>query len=477
MEGLSSGSKRRALIEVGVSSEVGHILPKIQDRLLDAFRQLDGAMTALRYGTVPVERISDATARSCKVKHIVIEDAPGQPDPPQAGQKLYLFECHWELIVYVLSDADVGQEMVAVDGAEAGESNMPACQQWTMPHRDYLGLWEALMYEGILKQDLLSYANAALLFSDKGVDPQVVSFNRVLLLHGPPGTGKTSLCKSCKALAQKLSVRLQHRYSDSQLIEINSHSLFSRWFSESGKLVTKLFTRIRSLVSDPDSFVCVLIDEVESLTAARRSGGNEPSDAIRVVNALLTQIDSLKHYTNTLVLTTSNITGAIDLAFVDRADFKAYVPNPSLNCRYEIIRSAVHELVSKGVLVGSRSVPRFSHSFLESEAAPMDVHGTQQQQQYQQSFRSANEWRDFNSPETWGRWLAYIASLCEDFSGRALRKLPFQAFIIQGEVVGVADFLAALEQATRKEISARTSVDEGTTDMSRRTTASGREST
>uniref|UniRef100_A0A7S1P1G3 AAA+ ATPase domain-containing protein n=1 Tax=Vitrella brassicaformis TaxID=1169539 RepID=A0A7S1P1G3_9ALVE len=343
-----------------------------------------------------------------------------------------------------------------------------------MPHRDYLGLWEALMYEGILKQDLLSYANAALLFSDKGVDPQVVSFNRVLLLHGPPGTGKTSLCK---ALAQKLSVRLQHRYSDSQLIEINSHSLFSRWFSESGKLVTKLFTRIRSLVSDPDSFVCVLIDEVESLTAARRSGGNEPSDAIRVVNALLTQIDSLKHYTNTLVLTTSNITGAIDLAFVDRADFKAYVPNPSLNCRYEIIRSAVHELVSKGVLVGSRSVPRFSHSFLESEAAPMDVHGTQQQQQYQQSFRSANEWRDFNSPETWGRWLAYIASLCEDFSGRALRKLPFQAFIIQGEVVGVADFLAALEQATRKEISARTSVDEGTTDMSRRTTASGREST
>ena len=62
--------------------------------------------------------------------------------------------------------------------------------------------------------------------------------------------------------------------------------------------------------------------QVESLTAARQSAmsGSEPSDAIRVVNALLTQIDQVKRHSNVLILTTSNVTGAIDLAFVDRSD-------------------------------------------------------------------------------------------------------------------------------------------------------------
>ena len=45
-------------------------------------------------------------------------------------------------------------------------------------------------------------------------------------------------------------------------------------------------------VEEEDSLVCVLLDEVESLTRARSAAvsGSEPADAIRAVNALLTQV-------------------------------------------------------------------------------------------------------------------------------------------------------------------------------------------
>lgn len=53
-------------------------------------------------------------------------------------------------------------------------------------------------------------------------------------------------------------------------MEVNAHSLFSKWFSESGKLVSKLFSKIGELLEEKDTLVFVLIDEVESLTSARK---------------------------------------------------------------------------------------------------------------------------------------------------------------------------------------------------------------
>jgi hypothetical protein len=54
---------------------------------------------------------------------------------------------------------------------------------------------------------------------------------------------------------------LHPRYSHGKLVEINSHSLFSKWFSESGKLVQKLFARVTEMVEDESGFVVVLIGE------------------------------------------------------------------------------------------------------------------------------------------------------------------------------------------------------------------------
>lgn len=93
----------------------------------------------------------------------------------------------------------------------------------------------------------------------------------------------STLCS--RALAQQLSIRLGRHYSQTRLVEVNSHSLFSRYFSESGKLVGKLFDDIESTLDEgEDTFLCVLMDEVESLTSAREQAarGMEPNDAMRV---------------------------------------------------------------------------------------------------------------------------------------------------------------------------------------------------
>ena len=54
------------------------------------------------------------------------------------------------------------------------------------------------------------------------------------------------------------------RFAQAQLIEVNAHSLFSKWFSESGKLVATLFARIREAVEEEDTLVFVLVDEVRN---------------------------------------------------------------------------------------------------------------------------------------------------------------------------------------------------------------------
>ena len=57
---------------------------------------------------------------------------------------------------------------------------------------------------------------------------------------------------------------------------------------------------MQETLEDTDCLTFVLIDEVESLTSARKAAlsGGEPSDSIRAVNALLTQLDALKRFNN-----------------------------------------------------------------------------------------------------------------------------------------------------------------------------------
>lgn len=78
--------------------------------------------------------------------------------------------------------------------------------------------------------------------------------------------------------------------------------------------------------------------------------GMEPSDAIRVVNCLLTQIDKLRTRKNVLILATSNIEEAIDCAFLDRADLKIHIGCPSVEAAYNILSGCLTELMRAKII-------------------------------------------------------------------------------------------------------------------------------
>lgn len=103
-------------------------------------------------------------------------------------------------------------------------------------------------------------------------------------------------------------------YPQSKLVEINTHSLGSKFFGESGKLVSKVFDNIATLLEEEeDTFVCVFVDEIETIAARRERvlSGNEPFDAVRAVNALLTGLDRLRNYPNVVIICTSNLVTAL----------------------------------------------------------------------------------------------------------------------------------------------------------------------
>ncbi|OAQ24886.1 AAA-domain-containing protein [Linnemannia elongata AG-77] len=331
--------------------------------------------------------------------------------------------------VYQLQRQGAVEEYGDFGSGDMDESVMMA-HHWTLPCEELEGVWDSLIFEDRLEVKLLEYVYTTILFSDRNVNPHLVAWNRVVLLHGPPGTGKTSLCRG---LAQTLGIRLSRRFHFTKLLEINCHSLFSKWFSESGKLVHRMFDQIWRMVDDDDTFVCVLIDEVESLAAARKAAlsGNEPSDSIRVVNALLTQIDRLKRRKNVLVLTTSNITEAIDIAFIDRADIKMYIGLPPPKAIYTILCSSLNELGRAGIIHAKHPLPERKEIW---------------------------NFSTYNSPENAFLMsqvmdLQRISELAQGMSGRAIRKLPFLAHAnhLQVSVSTMDAFLTALFLMVQQE--------------------------
>ncbi len=186
------------------------------------------------------------------------------------------------------------------------------------------------------------------LFTRLGVDPP-----KGVLLHGPPGTGKTRLAQ---AVANE---------SDAEFFTINGPEIMGSAYGESEKKLREVFeeaTRVAPAI--------IFIDEIDSIAPKRTQVHGEAEK--RLVAQLLTLMDGLEARSNLVVIAATNRPDAIDEALrrPGRFDREIVIGVPDEKGRREIL--SIH---TRGMPLGDKvdldELARVTHGFVGADLAAL----------------------------------------------------------------------------------------------------------
>lgn len=186
------------------------------------------------------------------------------------------------------------------------------------------------------------------LFTRLGVDPP-----RGVLLHGPPGTGKTRLAQ---AVANE---------SEAEFFIINGPEIMGSAYGESEKRLREVFEEAARAAPS-----IIFIDEIDSISPKRNQVQGEAEK--RVVAQLLTLMDGLDARTNLVVIAATNRPDAIDEALrrPGRFDREIVIGVPDESGRREIL--AIH---TRGMPLGEgvdlKELARTTHGFVGADIAAL----------------------------------------------------------------------------------------------------------
>ncbi|KAK6438246.1 hypothetical protein LTR95_005555 [Oleoguttula sp. CCFEE 5521] len=416
-----------ALINPTLHMEV-QLTSSIPQATQQAIRAEVATWTKQMYKSIEVGSCLKHEGRLKHEKIIARMQVVGFTGPPQSSNWIDVEDVHLDVQTYHLRQPnDTGDRRSVKQDEHSSQA-----RTLSLPNALLADEWDSLVFDDSLPARLLRYlVRMVAMMSQPGLNLATFNWNRLCLLHGPPGSGKSTLCR---ALAQKLAIRLGETFAAADLVEINANAMLSKYFGESGKLIESTFDGVMGRAKDGKKLMVVVIDEVETIAGSRKaaSGAGECHEGLRATNQVLTALDRLRHLPNVITLCTSNMIEAIDPAFLDRVDIKQYIPSPSTSAIYNIFRSCLNELVRSKLITAADKIPTLATTHMTL----------------------------LNSPDSAGHRLCKLSERCAKLamSGRTLRRLPVLglATYTWGAAQTLDNAVAALEKAVEQEVLSRT---------------------
>jgi SpoVK/Ycf46/Vps4 family AAA+-type ATPase len=211
-----------------------------------------------------------------------------------------------------------------------------------LPAGHHDGPWDSIVVPPGTRERLLGTALVAMIHGRR-LAALPARPSGLIVLAGPPGTGKTTLAQG---LAQAAALAVAARGATT-FIEVDPHAMPSEMLGESQRNVTRLLRDVVPELAAARPHVVVLIDEVESFAVRRNLASFEtnPVDVQRATDAVLAGLDHLAaEVPGALVVTTTNFLSAVDEAFLSRADLVVELGLPDAAARAQILAAALADL-------------------------------------------------------------------------------------------------------------------------------------